>query len=74
MGILEMDFKRILGVPFFCNNSSHSIMLCMPIRVKLGVVQLFKGIEPKNITKAYCIFPFVEKKKRLLYDVFIKKS
>ena len=27
MGILEMDFERILGVPFFLS-SSHSIMLC----------------------------------------------
>jgi hypothetical protein len=27
MGILEMDFERILGVPFF-HSSSHSIMLC----------------------------------------------
>ena len=26
MGILEMDFERILGVPFF-HSSSHSIML-----------------------------------------------
>ena len=33
MGILEMDFERILGVPFF-HSSSHSIMLwpgvCIP--------------------------------------------
>ena len=27
MGILEMDFERILGVTFFIS-SSHSIMLC----------------------------------------------
>ena len=27
MGILEMDFERIFGVPFF-HSSSHSIMLC----------------------------------------------
>ena len=27
MGILEMDFERILAVPFF-HSSSHSIMLC----------------------------------------------
>ena len=27
MGIIEMDFERILGVPFF-HSSSHSIMLC----------------------------------------------
>ena len=27
MGILEMDFERILGVPLF-HSSSHSIMLC----------------------------------------------
>ena len=27
MGILEMDFERILGVPFF-HSSFHSIMLC----------------------------------------------
>jgi hypothetical protein len=30
MGILEMDFERILGVPFF-HSSSHSIMLCVAI-------------------------------------------
>ena len=30
MGILEMDFVRIFGVPFF-HSSSHSIMLCTPI-------------------------------------------
>ena len=28
MGILEMDFERILGVTFFIS-SSHSIMLCL---------------------------------------------
>ena len=28
MGILGMDFERILGVPFF-HSSSHSIMLCL---------------------------------------------
>ena len=27
LGILEMDFERIVGVPFF-HSSSHSIMLC----------------------------------------------
>ena len=29
MGILAMDFERILGVPFF-HSSSHSIMMCLP--------------------------------------------
>ena len=31
MGILEMDFERILGVPFF-HSSSYSIMLCGPLK------------------------------------------
>ena len=34
MGILEMDFERILGVTFFYSNS-HSIILCS------GVVQIY---------------------------------
>ena len=41
MGILEMDFERILGVPFF-HSGSHSIMLCA---VKsLNFPQSFMGI------------------------------
>ena len=33
MGILEMDFERILGVPFF-HSSFHTIMLCSPCSAK----------------------------------------
>ena len=31
MGILKMDFERILSVPFF-HSSSHSIMLCAVVQ------------------------------------------
>ena len=42
MGILEMDFERILGVPFF-HSSSHSIMLCYRL-CESGPQRLFKLI------------------------------
>ena len=39
MGILEMDFERILGVTFF-HSSSQSIMLCGAWHVpRVGVQQ-----------------------------------
>ena len=37
MGILEMDFERILGVTFFIS-SSHSIMLCCIIVRRLLIL------------------------------------
>ena len=51
MGILEMDFERILGVTFFIS-SSHSIMLwvmysdiVLQIDVGAGVVEKFRTIK-----------------------------
>ena len=35
MGILEMDYERILGVTFFIS-SFHSIMLCIGVLSGLG--------------------------------------
>ena len=42
MGILEMDFERILGAPFF-HSSSHSIMLWNVDVVEQGTAQAHNG-------------------------------
>ena len=40
MGILEMDFERILGVTFFIS-SSHSIMLCIACAWEYQAVAIY---------------------------------
>ena len=42
MGILEMDFERILGVPFFHSNS-HSIIL-WNIKIKLSYIVVMNSL------------------------------
>ena len=54
MGILEMDFERILGVPFFLS-SSYSIMLCYrSLAAKTKVALMVEVVNAK------CIVPTVE--------------
>ena len=52
MGILEMDFERILGVPFF-HSSFHSIMLCLKkIKSKRWNNKISRQAKLSNLTKA----------------------
>ena len=52
MGILEMDFERILGVTFFIS-SFHSIMLCLKkIKSKRWNNKISRQAKLSNLTKA----------------------